>query len=356
MQGSSIVETLRARYPTAKIAVLTRNPTTNRFPGVDYHKGDITRPLDIQACINACHPTVVFHCAATVVGTRKHVPDSMVQAINVDGTRLLLDACRDLGLVKAFVFTSSVSVVQKPGVIIDGADETWDMIDTTLDIQTAIYPRTKAEAERLVSAADDGGEGKMRTASLRPTVIYGERDNDVTPIIMRTLWSKGLQIGGNTNPWSTTYVGNSTHAHLLAAEKLCSDDKAVRDRVGGQAFFIANEGTYTYCDFARTIWYYAGVGPKRDDAEYDPKNGKMRVVSVGLAMWVAWASEWFAWATGGAPIVTQVAVGIFTMVRRYDISKAKERLGYREQMDWEEGCRRSAQWWRENRGEDGKSK
>ena len=39
-----------------------------------------------------------------------------------------------------------------------------------------------------------------------------------------------------------TYVGNCADAHILAAEKLLSADPAVRDLVGGEAYFISNSG------------------------------------------------------------------------------------------------------------------
>ncbi|KAM0817845.1 hypothetical protein AB5N19_03652 [Seiridium cardinale] len=356
LQGSSIVETLRARYPAARVAVLARNPTVNNFPGVDYHRGDITKPEDIDACLAASSATVVFHCAAVVVGAKKPVPDTVVQAINVDGTRLLLERCKAFGTVKAFIFTSSVSVVQKPGVQIDGAKETWPLVDPEKDTTVLIYPRSKAAAEQLVTAADDDEVDGMRTCSIRPSVVHGERDTDVTPITIRTArMLRNIQIGDNTSTLSTTYVGNSTHAHLLAAEKLISPDKAVRDSVGGEAFFVTNEGRYTYFDSARTIWFHAGIGPPPDSDAYKPEN--LRVISVGLAMWVAWLSEWYGWLIGTTPKISQVAVGILTMTRRYDISKAKEVLGYREQVDWREGCRRAARWWVENNNaEDNKTK
>ncbi|KAH6652339.1 hypothetical protein BKA67DRAFT_661085 [Truncatella angustata] len=367
LQGSSIVETLRSRYPSCRnIAVLTRDPSLNLFPGVAYHRGDLTSPADIDRCLQACRPTVIFHCAAVVTGTRKPVSDEVVNAINVGGTQLLLAACARLGGVRAFVFTSSVAVVQRPGVEIRGANETWPLIDFVNDRETLVYPKSKAEAETLVLAADGAdGEGKgegreggcsMRTCAVRPSAVYGERDNDVTPLVMRTAKTmRGLQIGDNKNPMATTYVGNSTHAHLLAAERLLDPDPAVRDAVGGQAFFVANEGASTFWDLARTIWFHAGAGPDpRDPAEYRPED--LRVVSVGLAMWAAWASEWWAWLWGSTPRISRIAVGIVTMTRVYDISKAKRVLGYSEQVGWEEGCRRAARWWVENRGEDKKTK
>ncbi|KAI1860478.1 hypothetical protein JX265_009877 [Neoarthrinium moseri] len=340
LQGSSIVETLRAKFPEAKVAVVTRNPTVNIFEGVTYHRGDIRDAPFIASCLAECKPSVVFHCAATVVGARKHVSDETVRSINVDGTRVLLEQCAKAG-TKAFVFTSSVSVIQKPGVIVSDADETWPLIGDS-DTKALIYPRTKAESERLVTAADD--PDGMRTASLRPSAIHGERDNDVTPIIMRTSAMKGLQIGENKTRFATTYVGNSTQAHLLVAEKLLSPDPDVRNAVGGQAFFVTNGAEHSYYDFSRTIWKYAGVGDGPGSPEYE----NVRVVPTNVAMWVAWACEWWGWAWGTPPVISTVAVGICTMERWYKIGKAERLLGYHPSVGWEEGCRRAAKWYLEH--------
>jgi sterol-4alpha-carboxylate 3-dehydrogenase (decarboxylating) len=57
---------LREQYPDSRIAVMTRNPTVNTFPGVQYHAGDISRQTDIDRVLSAVRPTVVFHCAAVM--------------------------------------------------------------------------------------------------------------------------------------------------------------------------------------------------------------------------------------------------------------------------------------------------
>lgn len=393
LQGSDIVQTLRERYPSAKIAVFSRQPDVNIIPGVVYRRGNITSAAHIDACLRFCQPTVVFHCAATVVGSsQRHIPDHLVREVNVQGTELLLQRSKAAG-VKVFVFTSSASVVHWAHVEISSANETWPVVafpDKDNDDGLPVYPRTKAEAEVLVLAADTNGskdrngekqtdregEMSMRTCAIRPAIIYGERDNDVTPTLMRTAAAlRGLQIGDNSKPFATTYVGNGTHAHLLAAEKLLSTTPSERDAVGGQAFFVANEGRYTYWDFARTMWQYHNevddgayhdvvadedndgastpqkiFFPPRDADEYDPdKNSSLRLVSVAAALWVAWASEWWAWIVDEPPRLSRAAVDTMTSARHYDTGKARRILGYAEQVGWEEGCRRAARWWIENR-------
>lgn len=143
LQGSHIVEKLRSAYPDAKVAVMARNPTLNQFPGVTYHGGDITSREDVRRVLGASRPSVVFHCAGLMTLNRKPVPDSVVRAVNVDGTRIMLEESARTG-VKAFVLTSSASVVQKHGRgfrAIAGADETLPLVAEEDNI--LIYPTSK---------------------------------------------------------------------------------------------------------------------------------------------------------------------------------------------------------------------
>jgi sterol-4alpha-carboxylate 3-dehydrogenase (decarboxylating) len=149
LQGSSIVAKLLAAHPGAAIAVMARNPDLNRLPGVTYHRGDITVSEDIARVLAAARPTVVFHCAGVMTIGKKPMPDAVVRAINDGGTRLMVEAAGRAG-VKAFVYTSSASVVQV---------DTWkDVIDgdeslptCTYDDESAmIYPKAKVGHSRCL--------------------------------------------------------------------------------------------------------------------------------------------------------------------------------------------------------------
>ena len=114
MQGSHVVEKLLAQYPQSRITVISRSPTTNLYPGVQYRQADITNPEDLRKVFDVCRPTVVFHCAAATGAKLDTLPDAVVRAINVEGTRYLLEQSKR-SKVRAFVYTSSPSVVQKRG-------------------------------------------------------------------------------------------------------------------------------------------------------------------------------------------------------------------------------------------------
>lgn len=74
---------------------------------------------------------------------RKPQPDSVVKAINFDGTRHVLDESVRTG-VQAFVFTSSASVVHKRNGGLQemiNADESYPLVDD--GDETMIYAKSK---------------------------------------------------------------------------------------------------------------------------------------------------------------------------------------------------------------------
>jgi len=127
---------------------------------------------------------------------------------------------------------------------------------------------------------------------------------------------------------SVTYAGNSADAHLQAAASLLGPDPA---GVAGEAFFITNDTPVPFWDFGRAIQRAAGITATPD---------QIKVVNPAVAYCIAWVLEWVAWFTGSKPMLARAMVKYLTMNRWYNISKAKERLGYRPNVDWEEGVRR----------------
>ncbi|KAF9872108.1 sterol-4-alpha-carboxylate 3-dehydrogenase [Colletotrichum karsti] len=332
--GSHIVEKLLQKHPSATIAVVSRNPTTNTFPGVSYHAGDVSSADDVTAVVQKVRPTVVFHCAGMMTVGRKIMTDEFVRAINVDGTRNVLDASKRAG-VKAFVTTSSASVVQKDMYRdIKGGDESLPLAEE--GDPTQIYPKTKAASDKMTLEYDD--PNGMRTCTLRPAVVHGERDNDITPALIRNLrlGRNKVQLGDNSNLFSTTYAGNAADAHLAAAAKLLSSSP---DGVAGEAFFVTNGEPMRFWDFSRAVWRAAGDATRPEE---------VRVVGMGVALAYAWALEWVYWFRGEVPPLNRQIVRFSGMSRWYVIDKARERLGWEPEVGTEEGIRRAVVWFLEN--------
>ncbi|KAH8705866.1 hypothetical protein BGW36DRAFT_18971 [Talaromyces proteolyticus] len=338
LQGSHIVSQLLDAYPSAAIAVLSRNPTKNRFPRVTYHAGDVTQPSDVRRTLEASQPTVIFHCAGIITVGRKVVSEALLWSINLDGTRILLEECVAVGGVKAFVFTSSASVVQRVLLMdIFGGDETMELCEDG-DKSAMPYSKSKAAAERLTHSYDDSSGKGMRTTSLRPALIYGERDGDIIPRLMQILRQgrQRIQVGPNTNQLSYTYAGNSATAHILAAQKLLTSPEGV----AGESFFITNGGDpVAFWTFARAVWEAAGDRTKLEE---------VKVVGVNTALCFAWVAEWFDWGRGQVPLLSRMMVKMICSNRWFKIGKAREKLGWEPAVDWKEGVTKGVQWYLEN--------
>ena len=121
--------------------------------------GDVADPVLLGEVVDAA-TDVVFHLAAVVSGQAEAEFD-LGMRINLDGSRLLLDACRAAGSVPRVVFTSSVAVY--------GGDLPDVVTDTTPLTPQTSYGTQKACAELLL--ADHTRKGHVDGRVLRlPTV------------------------------------------------------------------------------------------------------------------------------------------------------------------------------------------
>ena len=166
--------------------------------------------VDRSAITRACDGMdIVFHVAALtdLWGRRKKF-----RAVNVEGTRHVIEACRRHGVGK-LVYTSTPSVVFG-GTDLCGVDESQPYPARYL----AAYPETKAAAERMVLAAN-GPE--LATVALRPHLIWGPGDPHLIPrVIARARQGKLVQVGDGSNLVDLIYIDNAAEAHLKAAGAL----------------------------------------------------------------------------------------------------------------------------------------
>ncbi len=151
----------------------------------------------------------VVHVAALYSYT---APASELEAVNVDGTRNVLDACRAAGVAR-LVHTSTAGtcgpVEGRPATEEDGPPE-WEL--------RVPYKRTKLDAERLVLAAAAGG---LDALCVNPTTPIGEGDDAPTPTgrMIRGIASgryRATLRGGGLN---LVDVRDVARGHVLALER-----------------------------------------------------------------------------------------------------------------------------------------
>ncbi len=286
--------------------------------GVEVVRGDLADPAAVSAAVEGCDS--VFHVAAKagVWGPRREY-----ERANVLGTRHVLDACRRHG-VDRLVYTSTPSVVHA-GVDIAGGDESLPYPERF----HAHYPRTKAEAERMVLAANGPD---LATVALRPHLIWGPRDTHLVPQIIERRRSGRLRVvGGGRALVDSTYVDNAADAHLAAWQQLAPGAPCA-----GRPYFISNGEPRPVGELLDGILAAAGEPPV--EADLSPR----------LA-WLAGAVLEAAWTMlplPGEPAMTRFLARQLATAHWFDLSAARRDLGWSPRVSLDEGFTRLAEWLR----------
>lgn len=126
--------------------------------------------------------------------------------INVDATQELLKRARKAGVTQ-FVFISAAAVV--PGSPIVRLKES----DAGPELPKALYPKTKALAERHVLASH---RPPFNTISLRPPAIWGPNNPHADEMVELVEAGKWHWIGGSHQVLSMIHVRNLSAAVLAA--------------------------------------------------------------------------------------------------------------------------------------------
>ena len=340
--GHHIVSQLLEPGNASQVSVLDLHTARNRFPSVSYHDVDISSKTEVLSILQQTQPRVVIHTASPFSGSDDL---ALFEKVNVGGTLNLLECAQDTNCVKAFVYTSSASVVHDNVSDLIYGNESLPVLH--IPQQTEAYSHTKAVAEELVLAANRARKGFL-TAALRPACIFGEGDYGITGnmITAAQTGKYKLQMGDGQNVYDFTYVGNVAHAHILAALALLKTEQTssalptLDTRVDGEAFFVTNDDPYPFWDFARALGAAAGYPVRKEEIWVIPQK-------VGLM--IGLISEWMVRIISlgkRKPLLNWNTIMKACINRTFRIDKAKERLGYAPTIGMQEGIRLGADWFR----------
>lgn len=369
--GSHIVRLLLEEYSSqsgTSITVLDLHTNRNVLPGVEYVSGDLTNASNVRSVFARVKPNVVIHTASPVFSSGGAKTKELMYNVNVEGTRTLIEESKAAG-VKAFVYTSSASVVSDTRTDLINADERWSLIRGKLQME--YYSDTKAEAEELALAANaPQASPPFLTTALRPSAMFGEQDVQMIPNMLNVLKTSrtAFQLGENHNLFDFTYVGNVAHAHVLAAKRLLEEHTLLSTagkppiqeqdagKVDGEAFVITNTTPIYFWDFARSVWWKyhqldvaaasSMASPRSKPLSKPPaKLADTRILSDGLAIFLATlASIVFTILRLGEPKLTPARVRYSCMTRYFKTSKAEQALGYAPKWDLDQGIERTVKW------------
>jgi nucleoside-diphosphate-sugar epimerase len=314
--GGAVVDALLARGD--EVTSLARGDYPDlAAQGVRALRGDLADPVAAREAVQG--QDVVVHVAAKAGLWGR---DADFHRSNVEGTRVLLDACRAAG-VGRFVFTSTPSVVHAGGDI-DGGDESLPYADR----YDSAYPRTKAAAERLVLAADSPG---LATTALRPHLIWGPGDTQLVPRILARARAGTLRLVGDGSALiDTTYIEDAATAHLDAVDHLHPGAPCA-----GRAYFVTSGDPRPVRELVDGILAAGGLPPVRGTVP------RPVAVAAGAAVEAAWSVLGRITDLGEPPMTRFLARQLAT-THWFDISAARRDLGYRPRVDVDAGLDRLA--------------
>lgn len=112
--GRAIVDAFLEQYPTHLYTMLDLSPPLLSLQNVGFIQADIRDPAAVERALSVARPDAVVHAAGIVPTGQSRYSQrerERVFAVNVEGTRNLLSVAKSVGSVKAFVYTSSSTVV-----------------------------------------------------------------------------------------------------------------------------------------------------------------------------------------------------------------------------------------------------
>ena len=211
--------------------------------GVDDVRGSVTDVASVTRAVVGTDAVVHLAAKVSLAGDPRDF-----DAVNVAGTRTLLDSARDSG-VRRFVYVSSPSVAHA-GLSIAGDDA----LPADPMRARGHYARTKAAAELDVLAAD---AADFATVAVRPHLVWGPGDTQlIGRIVERARAGRLPLLGRGAALIDTTYRDNAVDA-IVAALGAAPD-------VHGEAFVVTNGEPRTVAELMASICGAAGVpAPRR---------------------------------------------------------------------------------------------
>ncbi len=297
--GGAVVRRLVARGEAVR-SLHRRDTPALRELGVDLVQADLADRDAVVTAAQGCD--AVIHVAAK---TGVWGPYADYHRANVLGTRNVLEACAANG-IQRLVHTSTPSVIHSGGDV-EGLDESAPL---ATHFETA-YPATKAEAERLVRAANGP---QLGTVILRPHLIWGPNDPQLTARVLERGRAGRLRlVGGGLKRIDSVFIDNAVDAHLLALDRVGPGAKCA-----GQAYFITQGDPIPQRDLINGILQAGGLPPC--EKSLSPR----AAYAVGFMMELVWRLL----RRQDEPLMTRFVARQLATAHWYDISAAKRDLGY----------------------------
>ncbi len=316
--GSTIAETLRSRGE--RVRALVRPSSDVEFLksiGVETMLCDLNDPAAIRKAVEGA--SVMYHSAARVGEWGKW---RLFREEVVDATRNVVQACKDVGVGRALVVSSVLVYGHRPRVPPGGISE-----DHPFQSRFKIwshYGKSKGLAEQAARAINP------EVTIVRPTWLFGKRDRNILPRMIRTLragWVKILGPGDNRL--------NIVHAQDVAEGAILA---ATTSQARGQAYHLCSEGTVTQRGFLDALADAVGVPrvQKHVSVRFAMTGGIMLEIVARVARW------------NRAPLISRHTISLIGRPAVYRIDKARKELGWEPRLSVVGAMPETVEWLRKH--------
>ncbi len=309
--GSALVTELVKQKQAVRVLARDEQKARALFgEAVTIIRGEITDIERVERAVDGA--TIIYH----LVGRLYHpsVPAELYYHTHVEGTRILLNACKGQRQLQRIVHCSTTGV--------HGVTGRTPAAENAPFAPTNPYEATKLQGELL--ALKTYREDSLPVSVARPGLVYGPGDLHLLGFFSSIKKGFFRVIDGGKALLHPIYIDDMTAAFLLCAE---------RPEAIGHSYNIAGENPVTMRELATAIAH----------------SMRKELPGGSIPLWLAnLASDVFSAVPGmkgeNAPL-TRSRVQFLTHSRVYDISKAKTELGFAPRVELEEGMKNTAEWY-----------
>lgn len=279
------------------------------------YQGDF---CDLRAITDATEGMdYVIHCGALLKGWGRREPFFKA---NVEGTRNVLTACQ-INHIKRMVYTSSPSAYAMENNLHITED------DYNEGNRLNYYIESKIQAEKLVR-----GQDKVPYAIIRPRGLCGIGDQNMLPVLINANRTIGIPLFEK----GEIIVDLCCIENVALALRLCME----KEQALGQVYNITNGEPQKLTDLADKM--FGALGMKV----------KYRRLPFGAMYALAGGMEGLFKALhiyGTAPMITRYNICTLGRSQVFDITKAREELGYTPSVSLDEMIDSYAAWYLANK-------